>query len=100
MRALLLIVPCAVAGRADAEGDFELAEGKLRRNGPYLYTGAQILRTKDLDQIPDTVFSLNRYWDLLAEIGPIHGCVYPGRWRDIGTAEGLKQANAEGWPDV
>lgn len=100
MRALLLLVPCEVAGRPDNTGDFDLIDGTLKRKGPFLYTGAQILRTEGLDAIREPVFSLNRYWDHLAEGGPIHGCIYPGLWRDIGTADGLEKIDTEGWPDV
>lgn len=92
MQALMMLVPLKRAGTTRQTGDFSLEHGLIRRNGPYIYTGAQIIRTGRLAEIADPVFSLNRYWDLLAEDGPIHGIVYPGRWCDIGHPEGLAQA--------
>lgn len=89
MQALLLLVP-APEGET---GDFSLESGEIRRKGPYRYTGAQILRTGRLHEIDGPVFSLNRYWDLLLASGPVHGLLYEGHWRDIGTAEGLAEAS-------
>ena len=92
MQALLLLVPVETAGTARVEGDFSLEQGTLRRGGRYIYTGAQILRTHLLSEIQESVFSLNKYWDLLAETGAIHGIVYEGKWCDIGHPEGLSKA--------
>lgn len=92
MQALLLLVPVGMAGSRRSKGDFSLEHGLVRRTGPFIYTGAQIIRTDHLSEIADPVFSLNRYWDLLADTGPIHGIVYPGQWRDIGYPEGLADA--------
>lgn len=92
MQALMMLVPVKRAGTTRKTGDFSLENGRIRRNGPYLYTGAQIIRTDRLAEIPDPVFSLNRYWDLLAETGPVHGIVHAGGWCDIGHPEGLSQA--------
>lgn len=92
MRALLLLVPLAIAGSNRSEGDFSLEHGVISRSGDFLYTGAQIIRTDGLAEIPESVFSLNRYWDHLAAGGPLHGVVFPGRWCDIGNPEGLALA--------
>ena len=92
MQALLLIVPLAAAITTRTEGDFSLEQGEIHRNGPYLYAGAQIIRTDRLRQIPDPVFSLNRYWDLLARTGPLNAVVHAGGWCDIGHPEGLSAA--------
>lgn len=88
MSALLLVVP-----GGDADDDFSLERGEIRRKGPYRYTGVQIVRTTRLDEIPDQVFSLNDYWDLLMDSGPLHGLVYGGSWTDIGTREALADVN-------
>ena len=88
MNALLLCVPSE-----DSIGDFSLEKGELRRKGPYRYTGLQIVRTERLREIKQAKFSLNAYWDLLAESGPIHGTGYSGEWMDIGSAEKLELAN-------
>lgn len=92
MRALLLLVPLRRAQTNRDTGDFSLEHGEIRRKGPYLYTGAQIIRPDALAEIPEDVFSLNRYWDHLAEHGPLHGLVHEDGWCDIGHPEGLKRA--------
>lgn len=90
MQALLLLVPVAYTDRPS--GDFRLDNSTLSRKGDYVYTGAQILRTSGLDNIDSRVFSLNVYWDMLMDAGEVHGVVYSGKWRDIGTPEGLAAA--------
>ncbi len=75
------------------DSDFSLEHGEIRRNGPYRYTGLQILRTDWLSEIEDRVFSLNLYWDLLMSRAPVHGLVYDGSWVDIGTSRSLADAN-------
>ena len=92
MRALLLLVPLSAALTTREDGDFSLEQGEVRRKGPYLYTGAQIIPPAALGSIPDAAFSLNRYWDLLAATGPLHGIVHDGMWCDIGRPEGLAAA--------
>ena len=92
MTALLLLISIDKARTARIAGDFTLDQGAVRRTGDFIYTGAQIVRTDRLDEIPDKVFSLNRYWDLLAEAGPIHGVLHTGEWCDIGHPEGLAAA--------
>ena len=92
MQALLLLVPLSKATTRRDTGDFSLKKGEIERNGDYLYTGLQIVRTDRLVDIDDQVFSLNKYWDHLASNGPLHGTVYEGRWCDIGNPEGLAAA--------
>ena len=89
MEALLMLVPVERAFATASAGDFSLSSGEIERNGPYLYTGLQIIRTTRLHEIKDKAFSLNAYWDLLLASGPVHGVVYKGDWCDIGTPEGL-----------
>lgn len=89
MQALLMLVPSPQGSKAD---DFSLEQGEIRRNGGFRYTGLQMIRTDGLASIKDTAFSLNVYWDQLAASGPIHGCVYDGRWLDVGTPQGLCDA--------
>ena len=100
MRALLLVVPLDRAENRDAPGDFDLVEGALSRGGSWVYTGAQLIRTEDLNKLGKTVFSLNDYWDYISNRGPLHGLEYPGIWTDIGTADALNRANAKGPDDV
>lgn len=94
-RALLLLVPPDRAEMRSGGGDFALGpDGKLTRGGALIYTGAQIIDTGGLRDMPGSVFSLNAYWDRLAVEGRLHGVVYPGRWCDVGTPEALNHANA------
>ncbi len=73
--------------------DFSLEHGQIQRKGRYRYTGLQVIRTDRLGEIPDTVFSLNRYWDHILSAAPLHGLVYDGAWMDIGTQAKLEAAN-------
>jgi N-acetyl-alpha-D-muramate 1-phosphate uridylyltransferase len=43
---------------------------------------------------PGDIFSLNAAWTALAGEGRLHGAVYPGRWCDAGSPEGLRAADA------
>lgn len=93
MDALLLCVPLERAIGRQGGGDFSLdAEGHLHRGGDLVYTGAQILRTEGLADIPDPVFSLNRLWNAQAEKGRLYGLPYPGQWCDVGRPEGIALA--------
>ncbi len=89
MSALLLVSPVAETG---VVGDFSLNDGRLERRGDHVYTGLQIIRTDRLDEIADQIFSLNRYWDLLAKDGGLHGVVYDGVFCEAGDAAGLARA--------
>ena len=89
-RALLALVPKDRAHGHTRDGDFAMSpEGELTRGGPLVYTGAQILDPSQLDRIQDDVFSLNRYWNLLAEDGAIHGHVIAGDWCDVGHPDAI-----------
>ena len=92
MQALLMLVPLPKAVTTRETGDFSLEHGGIQRKGEFIYTGAQIIRTTDLDRIEQDFFSLNRYWDLLAAKGSLNGIAYDWTWCDIGTPEGLAGA--------
>lgn len=92
MRALLLLVPADRVKGRDGPGDFSIENGQLKRGGPLVYSGAQIIRTEGLQKIPSKAFSLNLYWDRLADTGGLYGTTYSGHWCDIGTPEGLRLA--------
>ncbi len=92
MDALLLCVsPEQALGRTGV-GDFHLSDGRLTRGGDLVYTGAQILRTDGLSDIPDPVFSLNLLWNGMQARGRLYGVTYPGRWCDVGHPEGIALA--------
>ena len=92
MQALLMLVAPPDSSGRDHNGDFSLEHGEIHRNGPYTYGGAQIIRTERLAEIDGPVFSLNRYWDHLAQSGPLNGVVHQGGWHDLGNPESLAKA--------
>ena len=93
MDALLLCIPQEQALGRDAPGDFSLTEaGQLIRQGDLVYTGAQIVKTDLLHDVPDPAFSLNVIWNRMAQTGRLHGLRYPGRWCDVGHPDGIVEA--------
>lgn len=93
MDALLLLVPEERTHGRLTDGDFDLDPAqRLIRKGPYVYTGAQIIRTGPVRDVPDRVFSLNRVWDVFAAKQRLFGVVYPGHWCDVGHPGGIAEA--------
>ena len=71
--------------------------GSLIRRGdaptaPYVFTGAQILSPTLFHDVPEGPFSLNLVWDRAIAAGRAFGIVHPGAWCDVGTPEGLAEA--------
>ena len=93
MAALLLLVPPGRARARQGGGDATLApDGRLHWGGEMVYTGAQILRTEALHDIPGPAFPLHTLW---ARAEPaLYGLTYPGTWCDAGHPDGLEQAEA------
>ncbi|MBC7677131.1 MAG: nucleotidyltransferase family protein [Rhodoferax sp.] len=96
MDALLLLLPVkSVRGRV-GPADFALApDGRITRagsTGQHLYIGAQIIHTGGLAAIPDVAFSVNRLWDQMIADNRAYGLIYPGDWCDVGTPQGLIDA--------
>lgn len=95
MGALLLLVPADRATGHNGKGDFALSpDGRITRGGPLVYACAQILRPEGMAAIPDRVFSLNRYWDMLIAEGRAFGVLHPGGWADVGRPENIALAEA------
>jgi MurNAc alpha-1-phosphate uridylyltransferase len=93
--ALLLLIPEDRALGRSGPGDFALGEDRrLTRKGPFVYSGTQIIDAKAVRDTPGEVFSLNATWTALAAEGRLFGTVYPGRWCDAGSPEGLRAADA------
>ena len=99
MDALLLLVPATRARAYTRAGDFFLdAEGgPPRRRGaaqaaPLVFSGAQILSPDALRDAPQGPFSLNLVWDRLIAAGRLGAVTYPEEWVDVGTPEGLAEA--------
>lgn len=95
MEALLLLVPRDRATGHTGAGDFSMAvDGRLSRGGDLVYTGAQIIAPARLDAIADSVFSLNRAWDLMQADGGLFGLIHTGGWCDVGRPEAIALAEA------
>lgn len=98
MDALLCLIPLEATRTHREHGDFSRAEdGSLERRGgaataPFVYGGAQLIRTEAAAVFPEGHFSLNAIWDRLIEAGRLHGVVHPGPWIDVGRPEGLAEA--------
>jgi MurNAc alpha-1-phosphate uridylyltransferase len=100
MDALLLCVPKEMAKGYTRAGDFFLdGPGQpIRRraeaaSAPYVYTGLQIIKAECFAGYAPEKFSLNVVWNrLIAEGRGIHGCIYEGDWCDVGTPEGIDEA--------
>ncbi|GLS86233.1 nucleotidyltransferase [Cypionkella aquatica] len=96
MDALLLLLPTDKALGHSGKGDFLLDDqSRITRahgtNAP-IYLGAQILKTRGLAAIPETVFSLNRLWDLAIADGRAYGLIHQGGWCDVGSPAGIALA--------
>jgi MurNAc alpha-1-phosphate uridylyltransferase len=84
---LLLVPPAQVAGHV-GKGDFAIApDGRLTRAPAQIYTGAQIMRTDRLGDVPQDAFSLNLIWNEMAQRGGLYGISYDGRWCDVGRPD-------------
>lgn len=93
MDALLLCVPPDRAIGHVGGGDFMIDDAGQAQRGPgAIYSGVQILKTNRLHDIPDSVFSLNLLWDRMLCDGMLHAVVYPGTWCDVGSPQGIEQA--------
>ncbi|MBZ0123753.1 MAG: nucleotidyltransferase family protein, partial [Roseovarius sp.] len=93
MDALLLCVEKERARGHRGAGDFTIGKGGCATRGPgAVFSGAQIVRTDALDDIPQTAFSLNLLWDRMLADGRLFALTYPGRWCDVGRPEGIALA--------
>lgn len=95
MESRLLLVHRDAAVGHHGPGDFDIDdEGRLRRGGPYVYTGVQIIATARVAAMPDRKFSLNPVWDLMARDGRLFGAVHRGGFCDVGRPDGIALAEA------
>lgn len=93
MEGLLVIVPQTnVIGHKGA-GDFAMdRDGKLSRAPGHIYSGLQMIRTEELHNIAEDVFSLNQLWDQMIARGTLYGTTYTGRWCDVGQPDSIPLA--------
>ena len=98
MDGLLLLLPGGRATGHHGPGDFlRDSDGRLSRaqGAPGdVYLGAQILRTDDLAEVAQQVFSLNLIWDRMIARGRLFGVIHQGGWCDVGRPEGIALAEA------
>ncbi|WP_112311467.1 nucleotidyltransferase family protein [Pseudogemmobacter bohemicus] len=107
MGALLLLAPRSGLPGRKGGSDFTLGpDGRIQRMpkdsetgedmmpGGMVYLGAQILRTDWLFRTPERVFSLNLAWDDMIRNDRAYGLIWGGGWCDVGSPEGLAEAEA------
>ena len=98
MDALLLVQEAARVKGRGAKADFVLApDGRIGRahgREGVLYLGAQVLKTAPVAGWPEDVFSLNAVWDGMIAAGRAFGLPWDGEWCDVGSPEGLAEAEA------
>ena len=98
MDALLLVQDAARVRGRGAKADFVLApDGRIIRAAGregVLYLGAQVVKTAPVADRPEQVFSLNTVWDGMIAAGRAYGLSYEGDWCDVGSPEGLTEAEA------
>ncbi|HHI71662.1 MAG TPA: nucleotidyltransferase family protein [Rhodobacteraceae bacterium] len=93
MDALLLLVPRENALGHNGKGDFiQDQAGRITRGPGLIYSGAQIIRTEGLAEIPEEKFSLNVLWDRMITKGRLFSVVYNGKWCDVGRPESIALA--------
>jgi len=96
MDVLTLLVPLKCAVGRQGGGDFALGEGGRvtpDKTG-LVYTGAQIIGQGVVGQFPEGAFSMWEIWRTALANGRLFGCVYPGRWADVGHPDGIAMAEA------
>lgn len=67
-------------------------EGKLAWGNETIYGGVQIIKLSTLNDMEHTAFSLRVIWDRLIGQERCFGCIYPGRWSDVGHPDGIAHA--------
>jgi len=89
MQALLLCVPLPRAIGRIGEGDFDLGDGRARWGSDAVYTGVQMIRTDLVSDTAEDVFSLRMIWESLVAGDRLNAITYPGKWCDVGHADGI-----------
>lgn len=95
MDGLMLLIPKANAIGHKGTGDFKRAgDGTLTRGAGDVYTGLQIIKTKFVEEIEQSHFSLNVAWERLLARGTLYGALYSGHWCDVGYPEAIPLAES------
>jgi len=98
MDALLLLIASESSVRSiQASGSFTFAaDGQITSPRSLIYTGAQIVQPNALSDCADATFSIRWLWQRAAQNGRLYGCLYGGKWADVGTPEGCRNCRADG----
>lgn len=93
MDALLLLVPRSRFIGYTGPGNFLIDDAAHLQygDGP-IYTGLQMIRTNQLHDISDEVFSMHLLWQKLIADGTMFGSIYPGKLCDVGRPESIPLA--------
>lgn len=95
MDALLLLVDPRSAEGHSGSGDFILgADGRVTPGAGLIYTGAQIIKTGALADIPERVFSMWRLWEKQLRDNRVFGLAHKGGWCDVGRPASMAKAEA------
>ena len=96
---MLLLVACKDhAVGYDDVGDFFMDDqGHLTRRGeaqeaPYVYAGAIVTRTSQINSVSDVKFSLNQLFDEAIARNRLYGCLLDGLWLHVGTPASIDEA--------
>jgi MurNAc alpha-1-phosphate uridylyltransferase len=90
MDGLMLLISKDKAAGHKGRGDFIVnPAGQLERGFGDVFSGLQIIKSKYVEQVSETHFSLNVVWEQLLERKTLFGTVYPGSWCDVGYPEAI-----------
>ena len=98
MSGLLLLQPTEQATGYQGAGDYFLDPGGcLRPRGaagraPYVFTGGRVMSADAFADAPCGAFSVVEIFNRLIAHGRLYGLVHRGAWFDVGTPQGLAQA--------
>lgn len=98
---LMCVVPVAETKEFQPLGDFKFDKKtkQLTRKGPreswdVVFAGVHVTKPGVVMREAADKFSLNVVWEEIREAGRMHGWMYNGAWREIGSHQGLEMARA------
>ncbi|PZP40458.1 MAG: mannose-1-phosphate guanylyltransferase [Pseudomonas fluorescens] len=98
---LLAVVPLSETKAFLPLGDFKfnkktkaLDRVPPREKWDVVVAGVYVMKPGVIMHEVSEKFSVNKCWDDLRAVGRLHGWLYTGRWREIGSHQGLEMARA------
>ena len=85
----------------DGSGDFCFIDTQMIKRykqgneNPYVYSGVQILKKYLLNSISETVFSVNKVWDIAIKSNTLYGFKLEHQIKHIGTTKMVEKVNEE-----